>query len=103
MEAHSHSQEYIDQLLSDLPSFVDQTSGSETPNFWNVTETGDQSTDIKRGERMAEQAIKFCQKHHSPMLIARTLASIAQQGRTNAVEFGFLARIACAAAAGSLN
>ncbi len=102
-DAPQYPDEFLDRMLSDIPSFVQQPEGTGQPDFWKVEECGDPQTDNMRGFQMADQAIAFCHKYESPMLIARALYSIASHGRTGPVECGFLARIACAAAAGALN
>jgi hypothetical protein len=87
--------------MTDAPSFVADVGG--TVSYWSVAEIGDMQTDIARGERMAEEAMRYALSNACPTLIAMALLHIAQGNRTGPVECGFMARIACAASAGSLN
>jgi len=77
--------------MSGAPSFVAE-DGNGGICFWSTTATGHLETDIARGERMAEEAMRYALENSCPALIAMALFHIARGPRTGPVECGFMAR-----------
>ena len=84
----------------EYPSFVD--FDADPVSFFAVEPVGDAATDRARGIRLAEEAMRYAQQHHNSMVIGLALAHISLR-ELSPLEFGFLDRIASAAAVGSVN
>lgn len=88
--------------MSGAPSFVLADQGEI--DYWAVIPCGHAETDVARGDAMAGEALRYSTFADRANLIALALHSIAQQAEPpGPIECGFMARIACAAAAGSLS
>jgi hypothetical protein len=71
--------------------------------FWSTEGSGHVSTDLETGESFARLAIDVARSFDLPILIAFVLRDIAKAGRFTGLEAGFIAVIASAARAGSMN
>jgi hypothetical protein len=72
-------------------------------SFWEVEPTGHAPTDFANGEAWGLIALELAKQTGSVMVLACTMRDMVIAGQFTALEAGFLARVACAAKAGSLN
>jgi hypothetical protein len=84
------------EALSGLP-FVSEGS------FWEVEPSGHAPTDFANGEAWGLLALELAKQTGSVMVLACAMRDMVLAGQFTALEAGFLARVACAAKAGSLN
>ncbi len=91
--------EQEDRGRLDLPSFID----AEEANFFSLPRTGDHDRDLMTGEAAADQALAYARDRQNGEIITLSLYSIISAGRCDALEIGYIRRIAAAAYAGSLS
>jgi hypothetical protein len=89
------------ERVKQLP-FVGLTDGGEV-EWWSAAPSGHDATDVGLGESYARLAIDVARTFELPLLIAFILRDITKSGRFSGVEAGFIAVIASAARAGSMN
>lgn len=86
-----------ERAVRELPFVTEKKHG--TIDFWvGVEASGDVDADIALGEQCAGMCLALAHKFEMPVLIAMVLRDMVLAGKFTAVEVGFLAGIAVAAA-----
>jgi hypothetical protein len=88
------------EALCGLPFVTDGPAGLF---FWEVVPTGIDELDFANGEAWGLMALELAKQTGSVMVLACAMRDMVIAGQFTATEAGFLARVACAAKAGSMN